>query len=74
MRFLNNDEDEGISFNYNSYAESRVLRVRSQKANKKEWKCYYCQHNIPVGDGSFYHTGLHNGEFYDYHVCCKCMG
>lgn len=70
--FINNDEYQGQAYTYESYAETRILRVRIQKRNKQSWPCLYCSMMIPKGSGSAYHTGLQNGEFYSYHVCLGC--
>ncbi|GAB6989500.1 hypothetical protein [Paenibacillus pini] len=70
--FLNNDENLQKLYQYNTYAEDRVLRVRLQIKNKKEWFCISCNETIPVGDGSAYHTGMSGGVFYHYHLCLSC--
>lgn len=72
--FINNDESLGMVYTYDSYAEDRVLRIRIQKRNKKEWKCLFCDNAIPIGSGSAYHSGLSRGRFYEYHVCMSCYG
>ncbi|WP_179089072.1 hypothetical protein [Paenibacillus odorifer] len=69
---MNNDEYQGLLHSYNSFAQDRILRVRIQKSNKKEWECVFCECIIPKGKGSAYYTGLNGGRFYDYHTCLKC--
>lgn len=70
--YVQDDEFLDEIVHYNSLIQDRVLRVRIQKRNKKEWNCLNCSYKIPVGEGSAYFTGLSCGQFYEYHLCLKC--
>jgi hypothetical protein len=70
--YKDNDETQDQIHSYNTFAEDRVLRVRVQRHNKKDQKCYFCKVIIIKDAGSAYFTGLSGGQFYNYHVCLKC--
>jgi hypothetical protein len=70
--YMNNDEYQDEIYKYDSYKEARILRVRLQSKNKIEHRCEYCPRTILIGEGSAYHTGISDGQFYEYHVCDQC--
>jgi hypothetical protein len=69
--YIANDEDLGKAYTYSSL-DSRILRVRIQRRNKKKHICEFCKETIQEEDGSAYYSGLDLGRFYSFYSCTKC--